>query len=70
MRTDKIQNHVSHSNYFRPRLLKFNRKRKRDQDFQAILDGYLFDTVEELEEYPVNLPRHTYDSDDDIEDVS
>lgn len=44
---------------YRPSILKFNRKnRRKDGSFRDILEGYLTDTVEELEENSLNVQLH------------
>lgn len=48
----------SSSYVYRPNILKFNRKsRSKDDSFKDVLEAYLTDTAEEIEEYSLNLPR-------------
>jgi hypothetical protein len=71
MKTENIHHHVPDKFNFRPRFLKFNRKRrKRDRHFQDILDSYLIEAAEELEDYPLHLSRGSFEVDSDIEEVS
>jgi hypothetical protein len=70
MRTDTIRTHHSRKYNLRPHFLKMNRRRrKRDEDFRKLLEGYT-DESTELNEYPLHLPRHALDLDQGTEDVT
>lgn len=69
IKLDSITINKNQGNISSPWLIKTTKKKKSTDEFKTILESYLTEAAEELDEHRVLFPRHHHFWDNGYEDV-